>query len=203
MKYIEDNIGVNSDIKSTHVVSENLELLEWFIKSSYAKVKDQGFMFLWCDPMQFRQLHDWGLAAGWRVQRWPLIWHKLSACKNQAPHQNTTKDFEIVIKMRKGNASLTTAGPSSIITSDNPDAKVYDNPFAKPFKVWEWLITMCANRNSIIGDFFGGNFSLARAAINLGHNPISCEVSETHYNKGLMDIKEYYKIKHQGAVEFN
>tara|TARA_R110000796_G_scaffold71635_10_gene162626 strand:+ start:3791 stop:5314 length:1524 start_codon:yes stop_codon:yes gene_type:complete len=193
---------VSTDIKGTHQVEENLALLEWFIPEAFRVTRDKGCLIMWCDPMHFRQLHDWGLAAGWRVQRWPLIWHKLSACKNQAPHQNTTKNFEFAIRMRKGNAVLNNPVSSSIITADNPEAMMYDNPFAKPFEVWKWLIEMTCLPGQTIGDFFGGNFSLARAAINLGHNPVSCELEGVQYNKGITDIQKLYQTMTMGDVVF-
>lgn len=193
---------LDDELKDSHQVKENLELLEWFVFEAYRVLRDKSFFFMWCDPMHFSTLHDWGVAAGFHVQRWPLVWHKLSPSKNQAPHVNTTKDYEICIKMRKGTPNLNTPIKSSIITSDNPDSRLYDNPFAKPFAVWEWLIDMACLPSSDIVDPFGGNFSLARAAINKGMCPRSGELSEKQYNKGINDMKKFFSDMHRGQVKF-
>jgi len=194
--------GVDADIKSTHQVEQNLDLLETFITLAFKVTKDKGHMFMWADPVHFEKILTWGEAAGWRMQRWPLIWHKLSPCKNNAANQNTTKDYEICVHFRKGNATLTTPGGSSIFTSDNPDAKMYNNPFAKPFEVWKWLIEKCALKGQKILDPFGGEFSFARAAINCGMVPISVEISKQHYDKGIVDISDFYRTLLRGNVEF-
>lgn len=202
MSNLEENIGVDADIKETHEVEKSLELNKFLLTEGFRLVKDKGFMFVWCDPIFFNRLRLMAEAVGWRPQRWPIVWHKLSPCKNQAPHQNTTKDIEFCLKLRKGSASLTNPVSSSVITADNPDAKLYDNPFAKPFEVWKRLIDMSALRGQTILDPCGGNFSMARAAINLGMNPISVEVSEQFFNKGLADIKQFYRELHRGEVLF-
>tara|TARA_R110002051_G_scaffold267035_1_gene327043 strand:+ start:6107 stop:7606 length:1500 start_codon:yes stop_codon:yes gene_type:complete len=198
-----DTIENIKDVTATHQVVDNLDLLKEFITKARRIVKPTGFMLLWADASHFEKILTWGKDAGWKMQRWPLIWHKLHPCQNNAGAYNTTKDFEICVKFRNTDALLVNQGGSSVFSCDgNADAKMYNNPFAKPFELWQWLLKRIAIPGQLIYDPFGGEFSMARAAINCGMNPISVELEEKHFNKGLMDIKAYYETLFRGNVTF-
>lgn len=191
------------DVTATHQVVDNLDLLKEFITKARRIVKPTGFMLMWADVSHFEKILRWGEDAGWKMQRWPLIWHKLHPCQNNAAAYNTTKDFEVCIKFRNTEALLANQGGSSILSCDgSADAKMYNNPFSKPFDLWQWLMKKVTIPGQLVYDPFGGEFSMARAAINCGLNPISVEVDEKHYNKGLMDIKAYYETLFRGRCKF-
>ena len=195
-----DNI---QDVADTHKVIDNLDLLKEFIFKARRIVKPSGFMLLWADAMHFEKLLTWGKDAGWKMQRWPLVWHKLHPCQNNAAAYNTTKDFEICVKFRNTDAMLVEQGGSSVFSCDGQaDSKMYNNPFSKPFELWQWLLKRIAIPGQLIYDPFGGEFSMARAAINCGMNPVSVEIDEKHYNKGIMDIKAYYETLFRGNCKF-
>jgi len=202
MKALEGMKGID-EMKDTHKVEENLELLAWFIEASFRIIKPEGFMFLWCDPIHFMTLVEEGEYVGWHVQQWPLVWKKLHPCKNSQGFINTTKDFEFCVKFRKGAGKLVETQQTSIVEADSSaERALYDNPFAKPFKCWSFLLKMAVRDGQTVLDPFGGEFSFARAAINHNVFPVSFECDETRYNKGVKDLSNHYKSMFPQGVTF-
>ena len=199
-----DTIDNIDTVKDTHRVHDNLDLLKEFIFKSRRIIKPSGFMLMWADASHFEKILNWGKDAGWTMQRWPLIWHKLHPCKNNAAAYNTTKDYEICVKFRAGSEALMAqqGGPSVFSCDGHADAKLYNNPFSKPFELWQWLFKRFAVSGQLVYDPFGGEFSMARAAINCGLNPVSVELDQVHYDKGLVDMTTFYTKLLNGKVKF-
>ena len=145
----------------------------------------------------------WAHKAGFKVQRWPLIWFKSHPCINNAAQYNFTKDFEVALVCRKGNATLIKPQQTSVITANGAvERKMYRNPFAKPFEVWKWLFEAVALPGQTVGDFFAGEGSMPRAAINCGLRPIVVEKSDKHYPALIENVKEAYKLVTRGKAQF-
>ena len=182
------------DVAVEHDVTENLALLHTFIPLAYTALRDKGFLVMWADCMNWQFLYDRCVAAGFRVQRWPLIWHKTSSCMNQSSQYNFTKNVEIAIVCRKGNATLATHQKSSVWTGGNDaETKLYGHPFAKPAGLWEWLYSATCIRGADILDPFAGSCSSGIPAIRLGMRWRGIECSEKHHATGYTNLMNIYK----------
>lgn len=199
MKGIQD-IGI---VKEEHDIEENLTLLTQWFPLAYRLIRLNGFCVLWYDLDHHEKLQTLARKAGFTVQRWPITWHKLSNCKNDAAQYNFTKTTEHAMVLRKGNATLVKPQPTSVVQCDGTlEQQMYNNPFAKPFQVWKFIYDAIAIPGQMVLDPFGGEFSSARAAINCGLLPTCIELKENHYNKGVNDIRELVNKISGGNVIF-
>jgi DNA modification methylase len=192
----QTNTGIENinRVEGTHVVADNLVLLQKFFPAAYRVLKPESFLCMWYDLDHHEKLLSWATAAGFSPQRWPVHWIKLHPCINQAASKNFTKAIEHCLILRKGNATLTQAQSVNFIAADGRvDRAKYDNPFAKPAAVWQFLLNAIAIRGQTICDPFGGEFSCALAAIPLGLRPLACEIDEHHYYKGVEHVKKAYQ----------
>lgn len=190
-------------VEETHDVEENLELLEFFIPHAFRVLKDDGWLVMWCDYMHFRQLHDWGAKAGFKVTRWPVVWHKTHTCRNSAPSFNPTKNTEIMIWMRKGLATLKKPLTTSVISAESAtERRMYNNPFAKPASVWAYIYEAIATPGDTVWDPFCGEMSASRAAVIAGLLPYGTEIDEKHYNRGIEHMKTIYRSLTKNKARF-
>ncbi len=185
------------DVSSTaveHDVQDNLELLRLFFPVAYRAIRDKGFLIMWTDVSNWDHVTFNAEAAGFRVQRWPLIWHKTSSCSNQSSGVNFTKNFEVAMICRKGNATLINHQKSSIWTGGNDiETRLLGHPFAKPFALWQWLYEATCMKGAKVIDPFVGRGSSMIPAIRFGLQPIGIECNEAHYNGLVTNIQNLYK----------
>jgi DNA modification methylase len=198
----QSNTGM--DVSSTadeHDVVDNTRLLKLFLPLAYERLKHGGFCILWTDYSMWQNLCDWGTAAGFKVQRWPLIWVKTSSCLNQAAAYNFTKNHELAIVLRKGNATLLSPQASSVWTGSNDvEAKSLGHPFAKPLALWKWLYSAVAIKGATVCDPFAGRGSSTLAGIQYGIRPIAIECNEDHFNHLVINTQNQYKSLDSNAT---
>lgn len=188
------------DVSSTaaeHDVADNETLHSHMIPEFHRIMKPGGFCILWADAMQWQRQYDLLTAAGFKVQRWPLIWAKTHPCLNQAAQYNFTKTYEIALVARKGNATLITPQSSSIWQGSGASEKdLFGHPFAKPTNLWKWLFGAVAIRGQRILDPFAGSGSSTVSAIQVGLAPIAIELNEAHYNRLVHNVTQVYRAMH-------
>jgi hypothetical protein len=200
MQDIQD-IGI---VEEEHDIEENLQALELFIPQAIEAVRSNGFVVFFYDLDHHNHLQQLCRKAGFKVQRWPLTWHKLSNCKNKAPQYNFTKTTEWAMVCRKDNATLIKPQSSCLFSHDGSlEQTMYNNPFAKPFALWKWIYDAVALPGQEVLDPFAGENSSARAAINCGLLPNCMGKKENHYTKGLNDIREFLTKTHGGNISFS
>lgn len=178
-------------VVATHEVDQNVSMMLPFLENAYRLIKPGGFCCFWYDLDHHEKLHAWAKQVGFKAQNWPLVWHKLHPCRNNAATKNYTKNVEFAMVLRKGNASLNKPQASSVIAGDgSSERKLYDNPFAKPAIVWRFLYEAVAYKGQIVFDPYCGQMSSIRAAIDLGLTPMGCEIDGDHFYKGLNAVKK-------------
>jgi DNA modification methylase len=189
----QENSGMDvSQTANEHDVQENIQLLREFVPLAFRCLKDKGFLVMFCDEMNFRWLHDLGVAAGFAVQRWSAVWCKAQAM-NQAAGYNFTKATENAIIMRKKGSVLAThqALNWKMITKTAED-KDFDHPFAKPFELWKWMAEAVSQPGQEIWDPFAGSHSGPCAFLKLGRRFQSWERGEQHLYEGLTKVTKVY-----------
>lgn len=202
-----DNLNATAKIEGVrdeHEVEANVALMPQFLEKAFAHTLPHGFCVFFYDLDHHEKLQNWALDIGWRVQRWPLIWNKTHSCQNNAAQFNTTKDFEVAMILRKDEHTvLRSQQPTSIFTGDgSAERKLYANPFAKPYALWEWIYKMIAFPGQTVRDPFCGEMSACRAAANCGLIPYGNEVNEKHFHRGLENMRKVYAVIHKSHCEF-
>lgn len=192
------------DVKEEHEVEVNLELMEPFLKSSFRLVKSGGFCVFFYDLDYHEYLQATAEAIGWKVQRWPYIACKTSACRNSTAQYNTTKNYEVCMFLRKDEQTvLRKQVPTSWKAYDfSIERKLYNNQFAKPFELWKDIYDMISIPGQKVFSPFCGEMSECRAAVNCGLVPFGSEINKNHYLRGLENMKGVYALVHKSNVEF-
>lgn len=181
-------------VADTHKVEQNVGMFEPFLEQSYRLLKPGGYCVLWYDISHHEKLQLLGNKVGFNVQRWPIIWKKLHPCKNEAPRVNFTKDMEFAMVMRKKGAVLSQPQTTSFVEADGQaERKLYDNPFAKPLRVWSFILQAIAYKGQTIFDPYAGQMSCGRAALNMQMIPMGLEIDENHYNRGINGLQQLQK----------
>lgn len=192
-----DNLDQYKDIAlvvDQHDVEENVKMMPEFLKAAYDVLPERGYCVFWYDLDHHEKLQAWATGVGFKVQRWPLVWVKSHPCRNSAAQYNFTKATEVAMVCRKGS-DCTMVKPATrnyVIADAQVERKLYDNPFAKPFEVWKFILEHVAFQGQKILDPYAGQMSCPRACVNLGMTPVAIELVEHHYNKGVAMMKELF-----------
>lgn len=195
------NVG---DVEAEHEIEVNVELFEPFLQSSYRLTKSGGFCVFFYDMDWHNLLIHLAEDIGWKVQHWPIIAHKTSACRNSAAQYNFTKDYEVAMVMRKDEQTvLRKQQPGSVRDFDfSAERRLYNNQFAKPFELWKWIYDAVTIPGQKVWSPFCGEMSECRAAVNCGLIPFGSEINKNHYLRGLENMKAVYALVHKSNVEF-
>lgn len=194
-------VGINT-VSAEHDVENNLVLFTKLFTAVFRVLKPNGFFVLWYDLDHHEKLQALALAAGFKVQRWPLVWVKTHKCLNQAAQWNFTKTCEYAMVCRKGNATLVEPQAySHFLESNDTDRRMYDHPFVKPFAVWKWIFSAVALKGQTILDPFAGVGSSSKTALNCGYVPIAIESNQAHFSRLVQNISELYKLFTRGKSQ--
>jgi len=191
----QENTGMTNikSVEEEHDVEKNEELFTQFLPKAYQVLKPTGFLVMWCDIMQWQRLYDLALSAGFRVQRWPIVWHKTHTCINQAAQYNFTKNTELAMVCRMPKARLIDPCGTSVVSASNQDDRArLAHPFVKPAAVWSLFIEYLTHENDLILDPFAGVGSSVIPLINANRQFVAVEKDEKHYNRLLENIKGHY-----------
>jgi DNA modification methylase len=183
-----------STVAAEHDVEYNYELIKQFFPAAYAAVKENAYVITWCDQMLWQYMYDLAVAAGFKVQRWPITWIKTSQCRNSAAQFNFTKATEIAIVCRKGLATMAVKDSKNYIvaSADDDITDIVRHPFAKPFAVWEHLISAVTLQGQEILEPFAGGGSGVLSMLRLQRSVTACEKVPAHYNMLLENVKQHY-----------
>lgn len=185
---------VVSTTAAEHDVTANEQLQRDIIPHIFRLIKSDGWFITWTDMEVWERNCNLARAAGFKVQSWPLVWHKTSSCQNMASQYNFTKNFEVALVCRKGTATLLRPQASSVWSGGNEaESKALGHPFAKPFGLWEWLLNATCLRGASVLDPFVGCGSSIIPMIRYGCRPTGVEVNETHFNSLNANLQNYYR----------
>lgn len=197
------SVGGASDGVVQSSVENSLADLTTLLLEAFRIIKPQGFLVLWYDLDHHEKLQTRALEIGFRVQRWPLIWHKSDYRSNASPAHNFCKNMEYAMVCRKPNAILARAQMSSVF--HGPSASVqkdFHHPFAKPLDLHRWILSAIAIKGQSVYDPFMGSGSIPVAAAQYGLRPIGTEINIDHYSNCIMNLQRAYKKLLTGEVIF-
>ena len=197
----QTNIGMKGidSVRDEHTVEGNLSLLEKFMPLAFRVLRPNTFMVLFYDVEHHEKLRDWGISAGFQVQRWPLVWAKPYPCQNGAPHTNFTKKTEFAMVFKKGSPTLQSPQTTNVCTEDKDFSGLITlglkHPFWKPYRMWQWIINATTRPGETVLDPFAGMGSCPDAVIRTGRRPLAFELKPAHYNGLLAVMEQGYKEK--------
>lgn len=187
-------------VAEEHTVEENLDLISLMFPAVYRVLKPGGFFCSCCDIMNWQHLYDSAVKAGFRVQRWPIVWVKTSPCKNQMAYHNTTKNIEFVIVCSK-QGIIPKPVLTSVITCANDEGKL-SNPFYKPFDFWRMLYEWFTTEGQTVLDPFAGEGSSVISGGRLNRRVIAIEKTKHHYDYLVTNLKDHWTKVFNGKVKF-
>lgn len=180
-------------VEVQHTIEGNMNLFTQFFPPAFSMLKENGFLVLWCDIMQWQRLYDLATLAGFKVQRWPITWIKTYRCLNQSANQNFTKSTEIAMVCRKGTATLATlAGECHILAGQDDYRETLGHPFTKPYEIWKYLIDHVSYEGQTIFEPFAGRGSGVLSILRSKRNCIATELEPAHYNALLENVRAWY-----------
>lgn len=173
-------------------IEESLEVLYRFIHYSFHITR--GYCIFWYDLDHHEKLQRCAEGVGFRVQRWPIIWHKTDYRSNAAPQHNFCKNIEYAMVCAKPGSTLAAVQMSSIIAlPSGQTTKDFGHPFAKPPLLWEKLYSAVASPGQTVFDPFMGRASSVIGALRFGLQPSGGELDQGHYNGAILNIQGEYK----------
>jgi ParB family chromosome partitioning protein len=204
MSNLDQSQGGMQDVDrvvNEHDVDENVALIKKFFPAAFHCTRDKAFVITYCDVMQWQLMYDCAIAAGFAVQRWPLIWHKSSGAGNQCANYNTTKNYEILMLCRKPGTTLITGISSSILLASNEQAKKdCGHPFSKPYEITKTLANAISIRGDLFLEPFAGRGSITIELLRNERRVIAIEKQLEHYNALLENVKRFYLTINPNAV---
>lgn len=202
MRNMGDLTDVDS-VRETHDVKQNLEMLPKFLEQAYRLLKTDGYCVFWYDLDHHEKLQGWAKAVGFKVQRWPITWHKMHGARNNVAQYNWPKDVEWAMVCRKGSPVLTDVQTTSVVMADGSiERQLYSNPFAKPATAWEFILKPIGLPGQIVLDPFAGQFSCPRTVLNLGMKPWAIEIDKMHFAAGVDAMKVMLNEMTGGKASF-
>jgi tRNA G10 N-methylase Trm11 len=181
-------------VRDTHITSDNLVLLDLFIRVSFDSLKETGFLVFWCDMDNWNTLCKVATEVGFAVQRWPITWVKTHVCMNSMSQFNFTKTTEIAMVCRKKGTNLVKhAGQCHILACHDEFKDTMLHPFVKPFAVWDFILDKISYHGQTICDPFAGEGSGVISALRANRNVLACElVPEIHANL-VENVKSHFR----------
>lgn len=179
-----------------HDVDYNMQLIADFFPTAYGALKENGFCITWCDQMLWQYMYDHAIKAGFKVQRWPIVWDKSHACMNQSAQFNFTKSTEIAIVCRKGKATLMSPQAKSVVSAGRDElCNALGHPFAKPERIWQFLADAVSYEGQLILEPFAGRGSGVISMLRMKRHVVGVELNENHYNALLENVKTQHFLQ--------
>lgn len=186
-------------VEEEHQVEDNETLLREFFPAAYLALRQRAFCVVWCDITQWQLCYDAAIAAGFKVQRWPLVWVKAVAMNNAAQF-NFTKNYELAMVCRKGPITLVKPQSTSIVTAGHDwMRKAFGHPFVKPEAVWRFILDAVSIEGQTILDPFAGRGSGILSTLSAGRHAFGVEKNTSHFNALLENVKQHYLKRNKNA----
>lgn len=163
------------------------QLISAWAPLSYAIAKPAAHLYAFCDIDRFAQLRNYLSAAGWRVHRTPLIWHKPSAHRVPWPEHGPRRHYELICYAVKGDRPVNFIGADvlSIPLDDN-----LGHPAQKPVALYRELLRRSVQPGAAILDSFCATGPVFPAAHELKCIATGVEVDASSYAISINRLKE-------------
>lgn len=191
----------NSDSYDTGIYQDSVEAslsdLQALITAAYSACR--YFFIFHYDLEHHEKCRKFAESVGFRVQHWPVIWHKVGFSSNGAPNHNFPKNYEVAMICAKENSLLANVQKTSIYAeiASSSVAKRFGHPFAKPPGWWKFLYSAIAIKGQSVHDPCVGSGSSIIPGLDLGLRMSGCEIQPKHYNTLLQNIHGHFADTHQ------
>lgn len=153
-------------------------ILQWAPAQLFRVTRPQAHLYMFCDIDGFFAMREALAAAGWRVHRTPLIWHKPNGQRAPWPEHGPQRKWEMILYAVKGNKPVTKVMPDLITC---PSDENLGHNAQKPVALLEDLLRRSVKPGDHVLDCFAGSGSTLVAAHGLKCIATLVEKSTTHY----------------------
>lgn len=137
------------------------EIMDWFCPETFRLTKPDAHAYVFCDLDRFAELRDRMAAAGWKVHRTPLIWHKPGNFRSPWPEHGPQRKYETILYAIRGDRKVTRIAPDLITCST--DANL-GHPAQKPVELLRDLLSRSCGAGERVLDLFAGTGGILEAA---------------------------------------
>lgn len=177
-------------VQSAHTYEDNeenaLRCYSVLAQQGHRITKPDAHLYAFCDIDLFPQIKDIFLAAGWKVFRTPLIWHKPNAFRAPWPDYGPQRKYETILYAMKGDRKVNKLLPD-VITCQ-PDSNL-GHQAQKPVDLYIDLLSRSIRPGDKILDPFCGSGPIFPTAHALRCTAVGIELDPAHYGISLGRIQ--------------
>ena len=155
----------------------------------FRTAKPQAHLYWFCDIDRFHEARETFLAAGWRVHRTPIIWHKPNGMRMPWPEHGPQRKYELILYAVKGNRMVTKIASDVITISSDENL---GHAAQKPVGLFLDLLRRSVLPGNTILDPFCGTGPIFPAAHELKCMATGFELDSASYGiavKRIGDLK--------------
>ena len=172
-----------SEYKDEALRSDQLTLLPIFLEL-YRVLKRDAFLFVVTSTTDFYFYMKELQKLRFRVQHYPIIWHKPNTITYGRAQWQFARDYEPIVVAVKGDPILTTRTEmSAILKYDNVHYSRMIHPHEKPVLLMEYLVKSSTNPGAKIVDPFAGSGVTLEACKRTDRRYIGIEKEKKFYDK--------------------
>ena len=151
-------------------------------KEVYRVLKADSFLYLICSTTDFFTYHKLLPTFGFRVQAYPIIWHKTGTITHGRRPSEYARDYEPILIASKGSPVLVpTTEQSAILRFESMHYTRMIHPHEKPIELLERLIRDCTWDGGKVLEPFAGSGVTLEACKKLGRQFIGIERDQDFY----------------------
>lgn len=150
-------------------------------------VAESAHLIFWFSMEKYQQTLEYLEGMGWRVNRFPLIWHKSdNAGVAPDPQRDPRRTYETAFFCARGDRKLTQAGAKSNSFAFPGNRADAIHVSEKPIAVLRHFMGMVCDEYSVVFDPTCGSGNALKVGLELKANAVlGLELSEEFYNNAI------------------
>ena len=162
-------------------------IMQWLPEQLFRLTKPDAHAYIFCDIEWFPSWKLALVAAGWKVFRTPLIWHKPAAFRAPWPEHGPQRKYETLVYAIKGDRRVNKLYPDVITCPADTNV---GHPAQKPVALYEDLLRRSARPGDLVLDPFAGSGPIFPAANGLKCTAVGVELDPAAYALCVSRIRE-------------
>lgn len=156
-------------------------ILTWLPGETFRVAKPNAHLYLFCDLDWYHILWEEFSAAGWKVFRTPMIWHKPAGFRAPWPDAGPQRKYETILYAVKGDRKVNMMRGD--VLTYNSDENL-GHAAQKPVSLYRDLLERSVVAGNTVLDAFAGTGPIISAAHELKCKTIAFELDAAHF--GIM-----------------
>ncbi len=149
--------------------------------------KLQSHCYIFCDLDKFHELKGYMQAAGWKVFRTPIVWHKPNGMRAPWPQQGPFRRYELILYAVKGDKPVTKLCPDVV---SYPSDQNLGHAAQKPIDLYLDLLRRSCRPGDSVLDFACGSGTIFPACHELKCKATGLEIDPAAYGLATKRLGE-------------